>query len=107
MLPREMVRTQGAIPKKGGSARAEALPRDPHAVQRVNVENIKAASSIHHHLHEAGPSDDGADYERKVAQTSHMMGIIMPTEGDRHFRLAEVPAWHHTCHVDFSQGCYQ
>lgn len=29
-------------PKEGGSTRAEALPMDPHAIQRVGVENIEA-----------------------------------------------------------------
>ena len=82
MLPREMVRTQGAIPKKGGSARAEALPRDPHAVQRVNVENIKAAPVVHQHIHEAHPSDDGVNDKWEMVWTRDMSWVVMVAKGD-------------------------
>lgn len=54
-------------PKEGGPTGVEALPWDPHVIQRVGIEDIKATSPIHWRLHEAGPSDDGADNERQAA----------------------------------------
>ena len=74
----------GDDPKEGGPTRVKVLPRDPHEVKGVGIENVEAAPTIHQHHCEAHPFDDGANDEREMAQARDMLGEVLVTEGDGH-----------------------
>ena len=57
----------GDDPKEGRPARPEVLPRDPHTVECVGIENIEATPVVHQHLRGACLPNDGVNDEQEMA----------------------------------------
>ena len=76
--------------EEGRPTWAEVLPRDPHAVEGVNIEDVKAAPAIHQHLCVARSPDDGADNEQEIARARDVPGEVLVTKCDGHLRLVKV-----------------
>ena len=68
--------------EEGCPARADVLPRDAHMVECVGVENVEATPTIHQHLRESRPSDDGVDDKREMTQTGDVSWVVLVAKGD-------------------------
>ena len=62
---------------------AELRPGDAHGVEGVNVENVEATASVHQHLGEALPADDGVDDERVATLSGDVGRMVSPIKSDR------------------------
>ena len=56
----------GDDPEEGCPAMAEVLPRDPHTVECVGIENIEATPVVHQHLRGACLPNDGVNDEQET-----------------------------------------
>ena len=63
-------------PVKGRTRKVEFRPGDAHGIEGVDIENVEAAASIHHHLVEALLTDDGVD-DKQVATRSGDVGRMV------------------------------
>jgi hypothetical protein len=62
---------------------------DPQQAQRVRVEDVEAATSIHQDLREPRIPDDRVDHQRVLAWVGDAVRVILAAEGDGVFRPVE------------------